>query len=216
MTEIYRHHRIKIEPRQWKSVVDELVKNIPFILTPCAGRLYGIWRNQIGRPRDELTIITVWKDRQTNSEVLTSFLADIREVTDHDTIIMHPTHRPKNSLPPAKQGNYAFRWFETPVDNWLEFLDLCIQAWPGFEKSYDSQVIGLWKVSTKPSNSVRALLLTRRPNLAMWEQSKIPRNKTEQQIRDKLSRRYDLCDSTFVYTTTLLTAHDHTDETRWT
>jgi hypothetical protein len=30
------------------------------------------------------------------------------------------------------------------------------------------------------------------------------------------SRRYDLCDATWVYTTTLLTAGDRADEVRWT
>ena len=39
----------------------------------------------------------------------------------------------------------GFRWFVTPASNWQEFLDLCAQAWPGFESAYDSQVIGLWR-----------------------------------------------------------------------
>ena len=31
----------------------------------------------------------------------------------------------------------------------------------------------------------------------------------------QLSRRYDLCDATYVYTTTLLTADDQPDDVRW-
>ena len=61
----------------------------------------------------------------------------------------------------------------------------------------------------------RALLLTRRPDLAMWERSKIPANEQEQEVRRKLSRRYDLCDATWVYTTTLLNADDQQDNVRW-
>ena len=38
----------------------------------------------------------------------------------------------------------------------------------------------------------------------------------EMEVRRKLSRRYDLCDSTCVYTTTLLTAEDSQDTVRWT
>ena len=53
---------------------------------------------------------------------------------------------------------------------------------------------------------VRSLLLTRRPNLAMWERSKLPEGKDEAKVRDMLSRRYDLCDWTVVSTATLLTA----------
>ena len=50
----------------------------------------------------------------------------------------------------------------------------------------------------------------------MWERSKKPANKREAEVRKKLSRRYDLCDDTWVYTTTLLTADDEADEVRWT
>jgi hypothetical protein len=35
-------------------------------------------------------------------------------------------------------------------------------------------------------------------------------------VRRQLSRRYDLCDATWVYTTTLLTASDRADTARWT
>ena len=35
-------------------------------------------------------------------------------------------------------------------------------------------------------------------------------------MRETFSRRYDLCDSTVVYTTTLLTAQDREDTARWT
>ena len=60
------------------------------------------------------------------------------------------------------------------------------------------------------------LLLTRRPNLAMWERSKLPEGDAEADVRAKLSRRYDLCDDTDVFTTTLLTATDRADAARWT
>ena len=63
---------------------------------------------------------------------------------------------------------------------------------------------------------MRSLLLTRRPNLAMWERSKLPQGAAEAEVRDALSRRYDLCDWTVVSTSTLLTAADHADTARWT
>ena len=65
-------------------------------------------------------------------------------------------------------------------------------------------------------SGVRSLLLTRRPNLAMWERSKLPEGKAESKVRDMLSRRYDLCDWTVVCTATLLTAADKQDKARWT
>ena len=119
-------------------------------------------------------------------------------------------------MPPVRQGNYAFRWFELDEGNWPEFSSLCERAWPGFESAYDSQVLGLWRCLGVAPGRARVLLLTRRPDLAMWERSKTPANDEEQAVRDKLSRRYDLCDSTWVYTTTLLSAEDREDTARWT
>ena len=103
-----------------------------------------------------------------------------------------------------------------PQQHWEEFLSLCAAAWPGFESAYDSQVIGLWRCIKDKPGRVRALLLTRRPDLAMWERSKIPSGAAENDVRNQLSRRYDLCDDTRVYTSTLLTATDRTDDARWT
>jgi len=142
---------------------------------------------------------------------------------------LEPTLRPGDSQPPGRQGNYAFRWFATPERHWTEFLDLCSRAWPGFEKAYDSQVVGLWRATGDRTGiesdevtgagfhgGVRSLLLTRRPNLAMWERSKLPEGKDEAKVRTLLSRRYDLCDWTVVSTATLLTARDKPDTARWT
>ncbi len=39
--------------------------------------------------------------------------------------------------------------------------------------------------------------------------------KAEAQVRDKLNRRYELCDWTVVSTATLLTATDRRDTARW-
>ena len=38
----------------------------------------------------------------------------------------------------------------------------------------------------------------------------------EAEVRRQLSRRCDLCDDTYVYTTTLLSAEDQQDTVRWT
>lgn len=212
----YLHHRIECEPRAWEAVAKSLAANAS-TLKAANGRLYGIWRSQIGQPRDTLNAMTVWGDDAATGVAFMELLNAIDRVRAHDATAMRPTLRPVNDTPPRRQGNFAFRWFETPRKNWREFLELCEQAWPGFEASYDSQVVGLWQVedATEPQ-VVRSLLLTRRPDLAMWERSKIPQGAAEAAVREKLSRRYDLCTSTYVYTTTLLTAADREDRERWT
>ena len=212
MPETYLHHRIETEPRQWQAVANALREGEETRIRAAGGTLYGIWRSQIGRPRDELTAITVWPDGAAPQPALEG----LPFVRGCESDAMVPTLRPATAEPPVRQGNYAFRWFETPVQHWPEFLDLCADAWPGFEAAYDSQVIGLWRCSSAAGDTVRSLLLTRRPDLAVWERSKLPQGEAEAEVRRKLSRRYDLCDWTCVYTTTLLTAVDRQDTARWT
>ena len=85
------------------------------------------------------------------------------------------------------------------------------------KKTMTSEIIGLWKLDNNAdaNKNTCTLLLTRRPNLAVWERSKNPVTDEEKEVRRKLSKRYDLCDWTTVYTTTLLTANDVSDDVRW-
>jgi hypothetical protein len=218
------HHRIEAAPRTWAAVAKRLADT-----KLNGGTLYGVWRSQIGRPRDELQAMTLWPQETRAAQAgndLVGGASDIRHVTSQALV---PTLRPTATAAPTRQGNYAFRWFATPEAHWPEFLQLCADAWPGFEAAYDSQVIGLWQATGDRTGSdrdeasgagihpgVRSLLLTRRPDLAMWERSKLPAGAAEAQVRDKLSRRYDLCDWTVVSTSTLLTAQDRQDTARWT
>jgi hypothetical protein len=216
MPPIYVYYRVTTEPRQWRHVADDLRAMGALRLAAAGGDLYGIWRSQIGRPRDELTVMTVWPDAETATPAAEVLLRDTRSLRHWDSERLTPTLRPTVVEPPRRQGSYAFRWFETPAEHWQEFLDLCAAAWPGFEAAYDSQIIGLWQSLQSVETMKRSLLLTRRPNLAMWERSKIPEGEEEAEVRRTLSRRYDLCDWTCVYTTTLLTAEDQDDLVRWT
>ena len=226
MADRYVHHRLSCAPRQWQAVADALKAGGAARLAGAGGVLFGAFRSQIGAPRDEVNVITAWPDgggAVSASQAEALLLEGVADVREAESLAMTPTLRPVSVEPPRRQGNFAFRWFETPARHWDEFLALCEGAWPGFESSYDSQVIGLWRLEgvasvgagAGPDAPVRSLLLTRRPDLAMWERSKLPANAEEAEVRRKLSRRYDLCDWTTVYTTTLLTAEDKTDEARW-
>lgn len=216
---LYVHHQFACVPRQWDHVATRLSNETGRArLAQKGGTLYGIWRSQIGRPRDELNAIVVFDEAASGVTVddhTAAWLNGVSGIVDIDSRAMHPTLRPTDPSPPTRQGNYAFRWFETPTAHWDEFLDLCASAWPGFESAYDSQVIGLWHYQDTTPDMRGSLLLTRRPDLAMWERSKLPANEAEAEVRRKLSRRYDLCDATGVFTTTLLSASDAADTARW-
>lgn len=210
-TTVYVHHSISCAPRTFATVAEKLGKAG---WAAHNGLLYGLWRSQIGCPRDELNAITVWPcagDAGLADELIRG-VENVRQVRSRP---MRATLRPDRPQPPRRQGNYAFRWFELPDAHWTEFLALCADAWPGFESAYDSQVIGLWRCMHDTPGRASALMMTRRPDLAMWERSKIPAGEAESEVRRKLSRRYDLCDATWVYTTTLLDAEDRPDTVRW-
>ena len=143
------------------------------------------------------------------------------KVTHRQTI---EAHFPDNLLsrmiphiqdPAASQPNSHHTMKNATQFRYTHHRILCTQAWPGFESAYDSQVIGLWQFEDAASEVVEYLLLTRRPDLAQWERSKQPQGPEETEVRRKLSQRYDLCDSTVVYTSTLISAKDHRDTHRW-
>jgi len=212
---VYAVHTILAEPRGW-SALGAAAPAMRARLADAGGALYGAWRSQIGRPRDEVTLITAWPDATAAAAAEAALVAGAPPVRSATSRIMRPTLRPLDETPPSRQGNFAFRWFDLPEAHFPEFLDLCAAAWPGFEAAYDSQIIGLWRLEGAAPGQAEALLLTRRPNLAMWERSKLPENPAEAEVRARLSRRYDLCDDTHVFTTTLLTATDREDGARWT
>ena len=229
MTTLFIHHRLDAAPRRWQALAERLARQGAARLAEAGGTLYGVWRSQIGRPRDEVTVMTAWPAAITAAAAERGLLGDDPDVCACRSDALLATLRPTDATPPVRQGNYAFRWFATPTPHWPEFLDLCAAAWPGFEAAYDSQVIGLWQATGDRTgeggdeasgaglfDGVRSLLLTRRPNLAMWERSKLPQGQAESAVRDALNRRYDLCDWTVVSTATLLTATDRQDSARWT
>lgn len=215
MSVIYCHCLIDCAPKSWLEVANAIIAHEPFSAETGAAKLYGIWRSQIGLPRDSLTAIFVMDDDPKRKTACTDFIRDMPKVRRVTADFMQPTLRPQTPQAPSRQGNYAFRWFDTPKDDFDEFLQLCEAAWPSFEAQYDSQVIGLWRIQQRSDDLIRTLLLTRRQDLGMWERSKIPTTTEEAETRKTLSRRYDLCDWTVVYTTTLLTAHDQSDTVRW-
>jgi hypothetical protein len=206
---VYSLHFALAKPLEWAAV--------GAAAAGLGAAFYGAWRAQIGQPRDMATIVGRWDDAAAAAGADAFLRGVLPELRRLDSAVMRPLLRPTTGAPPSRQGNYAFRRFTTPEADLPEFLDLCAAAWPGFEAAYDSQVIGLWRFDAAPGPGlVETLLLTRRPDLAMWERSKLPQGAAEATVRAALSRRYDLCLDTHVVTTTLLSAADRSDDARWT
>lgn len=73
---LYVHHAVACAPRTSAAVAEKL-RNFDWARQGAA--LYGIWRSQIGRPRDELPIITVWPE-SADLAVVPALMSGIREV----------------------------------------------------------------------------------------------------------------------------------------
>src|SRR5215218_2027539 len=116
-TATYVHHRISTAPRQWRAVAEALGRRRE-PLARSGGSLFGLWRSQIGRPRDEVTAITVWPSLVSAAEAEATLLEDAAEVRAAASLSMVPTLRPADAQSPERQGNYGFRWFVTPEADW--------------------------------------------------------------------------------------------------
>ena len=62
------HHRVTCQPRTWLNVAKQVIGLNDFMLKDNDTALYGLWRSQIGLPRDTITIISVWLDLETAKE----------------------------------------------------------------------------------------------------------------------------------------------------
>ena len=105
MAATYVHHRIAAAPRQWQGLADCLAARRPD-LEAAGGALYGVWRSQIGRPRDELTAITVWSDPVAAAAAQAVLMDAAPDVQAIRSAVMTPTLRPDDTHAPDRQGNY--------------------------------------------------------------------------------------------------------------
>ena len=109
ISQIYVHHEICCVPRHWFYVAEQVQNSSHFKNTDGNAFLCGIWRSQIGLPRDVLTMISVWPDIGKATSRSDDILNDLSFINSPKTKFLAPTLRPKTSEPPVKQGSYAFR-----------------------------------------------------------------------------------------------------------
>ena len=202
MHERYEYRTIRIERAAWPTVAAAVYGSVADAVREAGGVMFGLWRGEIGWWSDEGAVITAWSDEPRHE-----LLDGIPGVIDARVERVRATVRPVEPSPPSMDGVYAHRWFEFAPDDWDEFVDLSQGAWPDFEGAHDgTTVVGLFRGVDDPS---RALLLTRYPSLAMWEQSR-PYNPNAkeglEQARARFLRRAELTERTGVVVSRLVTA----------
>ena len=83
MSPIYAHHEVSCSPRHWSDVAKQVQNSSHFKNSDGHASLYGIWRSQIGLPRDVLTMISVWSDIKTASLRSDNILSGLKLIKSH-------------------------------------------------------------------------------------------------------------------------------------
>ena len=83
MSQAYIHHEITCAPRCWSEVAKEIQQNDCFKTADGKAALYGLWRSQIGLPRDVLSMISVWPDMETALSGSNNILCDVQNIDSY-------------------------------------------------------------------------------------------------------------------------------------
>lgn len=199
MEERYEYRTIRVERGGWRKVGAAVHGEVTEAVTRAGGALFGLWRGEIGFHNDEGVVMSAWPARTEPDATTTEA---IPSVLDSSAERLVATVRPLTPEPPTEDGIYAHRWFETTEDHWAEFVDLSQAAWPDFEGAFPGvRIVGLWRSLDAAPPAVRVLLVTRYPNLAVWERSRpyeAERVPGVDEARRRFMRRAELTERTIV------------------
>ena len=89
-----------------------------------------------------------------------------------------PTLRPTDDGPPMAGGIYVHNWFTIDGEAADEFVRLSGEAWPDFERRFETKIHGLFlaeeSAEDRSAGARRLLLMTRYRDLGEWQVSRDP------------------------------------------
>ena len=96
----------------------------------------------------------------------------------HSVDRLTPTLRPTQDAPPERGGIYVHNWFTIDGDSVDEFVRLSGEAWPDFERRFETKIYGLFLAAESEADRTdgarRLLLMTRYRDLGEWQVSRDP------------------------------------------
>lgn len=140
--------------------------------------VFGTFLSLFGLASNELYVIT--RGDQTTLPQLPDGMALLESST------FLPTIRPAEHNPAKALGIYVFRWFQVAAENVDEIVALSGEAWPDFERSFETKVQGLFVEDSESPEQM--LLLTWYKDLSVWEASRHP----PESSRENFLRRHRL------------------------
>src|SRR5262245_28554492 len=124
MHEIYEYRVIRIKPRTWAHVTQQLMTIGAAAVQTGEGSLYGLWTGQIGLASDEGVVMTAWPTAQAAEQAAGVVVQGIDAIVESRGERLVATARPHTTTPPSRSGIYAHRWFDLEEHDWPEFLAL--------------------------------------------------------------------------------------------
>ncbi len=206
MHEAYDYRTIRVAPRSWTRVAEQIRQKAGPAVSAAGGTLFGVWTGQIGLGADEGVLISAWRVRDSLERSSRLGVEGVDAIVEQRAERLVATVRPVSPEPPLASGVYAHRWFDIREESWPEFLRLSEAAWPDFEARHGARIVGFFRSTNVEAPNARVLLLTNYPSLAVWESSRMEhaRGETELRVREHFARRHELTLATIVRTTRLL------------
>ncbi len=130
------------------------------------GRLFGLWRAQIGPGMNRVTRASLWPEEPP----ATPEVGD-PDVVHVNTRVLDILTRGETPPDPARGGIVTHRWFILPPRNVAEMVAITTEAWTGFEGDTGSEPLGLWQDRAE-GEPAHVLLMTWYPSLSHWERSR--------------------------------------------
>jgi len=99
-------------------------------------------------------------------------------VVAHSVDRLAPTLRPTQDVRPEPGGVYVHNWFTIDGGAVDEFVRLSGEAWPDFERRFETKIFGLFLAAETDADRAegarRLLLMTRYRDLGEWQVSRDP------------------------------------------
>jgi hypothetical protein len=156
---LLRFEEFTAQPRRAAALQAKL-REVP------GGRLFGLWRAQIGPSMNLVTRASLWPGEPPPAAGEAD--PDIAALRTRVLTILTRGQTPPD---PARGGIVTHRWFVLPADRVAEMVAITTEAWVGFEGDTGSEPLGLWQ-DRAAGEPAHVLLMTWYPSLAAWEQSR--------------------------------------------
>ncbi len=168
---VYQHLVIHVPPRSVEATAQRILNEGVPRIEASGGRLFGLFKTEIGLSRDHAVALVEWPDEATAAAHAVELLSGIDPLEVERDEVWEPTLRPApgSTIEPTT-GVFSHRWFDVADDDFDRFIELTDTAWSDWEAGAKNYVLGLWRSHSAPApGQTRIWLMAWYQDLATWE-----------------------------------------------